>query len=160
MLENLAQLEVWGDYAVKFAVTAILSGVIGLERLLSHKTAGMRTHMLVSVGALMFTLIGVGVVDSGGGQLPHESLRLIQAIIGGLGFLGGGAIIQSRGDVKGLTTATSIWTMGALGVSVAVGNYVLAVLFVIISFVVLTIIDRFENKALDKQDEMEESKDV
>jgi len=127
----------------------VLSGIIGVERQLRRKTAGMRTHMLVCLGSLIFTLLGMDLFTrevTGFTAADSTPLRIIEAIVGGLGFLGAGAIIQARGHIHGLTTATSIWTMGALGVAVGIGNYPLAISTTIFSYLVLSTIDVFEKK--------------
>jgi putative Mg2+ transporter-C (MgtC) family protein len=142
---------VWGDYALKLLITLVLSGLVGLDRQLRNKTAGLRTHMLVSMGALIFTLIGMELFlkYSPDGR-SVDPVRFVAAIVGGLGFLGAGAIIQSRGDIRGLTTATSIWTMGALGLCVGVGNYPLAVLTTVSCLIILLPLDRIEERYINE----------
>ncbi len=149
MPPELFDLATWGDYALKLTVAMLLSGIVGVERQVRRKTAGMRTHMLVCLGSLIFTLLGMDILARGGdGSMRFDPLRIVEAIVGGLGFLGAGAIIQARGHIHGLTTATSIWTMGALGVAVGIGNYTLAILTMLFSLIVLSIIDVFEKKLI------------
>jgi len=152
MPPGLLDLNIWGEYTLKLFVAMLLSGVIGLERQRRRKTAGMRTHMLVCLGSLIFTLLGMdlfarGTAAGGAVELTRvDPLRIVEAIVGGLGFLGAGAIIQARGSIHGLTTATSIWTMGALGVAVGISNYPLALLTTLFSYLVLSTVDIFEKK--------------
>jgi putative Mg2+ transporter-C (MgtC) family protein len=149
MPSSLLNIYVWLDYLVKLTVAMVLSGVVGLERQWRRKPAGLRTHMLVCLGSLIFTLLGFDLLArEGTASLRVDPLRIVEAIVGGLGFLGAGAIIQARGSVQGLTTATSIWTMGALGVAVGIGNYPIAILTTLFSILVLSIVDRFEKRFL------------
>lgn len=138
---------VWLEYVIKLVTAILLSGVVGFERQWRRKPAGLRTHMLVCLGSLIFTLLGLDLLAREGGTSTRiDPLRIVEAIVVGIGFLGAGAIIQARGSVQGLTTATSIWTMGALGVAVGIGNYPLAILTAVFSLVVLSFIDRLECK--------------
>ena len=152
MPPSVTDLAVWGEYLLKLFVAMVLSGIIGVERQLRRKTAGMRTHMLVCLGSLIFTLLGMDLFTrevtgfTAADSTRVDPLRIIEAIVGGLGFLGAGAIIQARGHIHGLTTATSIWTMGALGVAVGIGNYPLAISTTVFSYLVLSTIDIFEKK--------------
>jgi putative Mg2+ transporter-C (MgtC) family protein len=152
MQPSLTDLALWGEYLLKLTVAILLSGVIGFERQRRRKSAGLRTHMLVCLGSLIFTLLGMDLFARGKADVAAinlaraDPLRIVEAIVGGLGFLGAGAIIQARGAIYGLTTATSIWTMGALGVAVGIGNYPLALLTTLFSYIVLAIVDIFEKR--------------
>jgi putative Mg2+ transporter-C (MgtC) family protein len=152
MGSSLLDFYVWLDYIIRITIAMVLSGVVGYERQRSRKPAGLRTHMLVCLGSLIFTLLGFDLLArEGSASLRVDPLRIVEAIVGGLGFLGAGAIIQARGSVHGLTTATSIWTMGALGVAVGIGNYPIAVLTTLFSLLVLSIIDRFEKRFMSDE---------
>lgn len=150
MPPSITDLAVWGEYLLKLFIAMLLSGIVGLERQLGRKPAGLRTHMLVCLGSLIFTLLGMDLFARGtsgmvaGDPTRVDPLRIVEAIVGGLGFLGAGAIIRSTGGVHGLTTATSIWTMGALGVAVGIGNYPLAVMTTVFSYIVLSTVDTIE----------------
>jgi putative Mg2+ transporter-C (MgtC) family protein len=110
------------EQLARLAVAAVLGGVIGAEREVSDQPAGLRTHILLTVGACLFTLI------SAYGFGPNsDPSRLAAQIVTGVGFLGGGAILRHGITIRGLTTAASIWATCALGVAVGVGSYVLAV---------------------------------
>lgn len=164
MAPGLLDLNIWGEYTLKLFVAMLLSGVVGIERQRRRKTAGMRTHMLVCLGSLIFTLLGMDLFARGsagagvGGVTRVDPLRIVEAIVGGLGFLGAGAIIQARGAIHGLTTATSIWTMGALGVAVGIGNYPLALLTTLFSYLVLSTVDIFEKKWVRKLEDRYEAR--
>jgi putative Mg2+ transporter-C (MgtC) family protein len=128
-------------------VAAILGGVLGWERERMGKSAGLRTHMLVALGAALFVLVPqqAGVTDA-------DMTRVLQGLVAGVGFLGAGTIIKgsSEADVKGLTTAANIWLTAAIGMSVGLGREATAVLSTLLAFVILSTIykieRRFENK--------------
>jgi putative Mg2+ transporter-C (MgtC) family protein len=105
----------------RLLLAATLGGAIGAERELNDQAAGLRTHMLLTIGACMFTL--VSAYGFGG---PADPSRLAAQIVTGIGFLGGGAIVRHGLTVKGLTTAASIWATASVGVAVGAGRYLLA----------------------------------
>ena len=123
-------LELW-EGLLRLLLAALLAGVIGIERELREQEAGLRTHMLVCVGATMFML--VGVYGWSGYELGNDigvvvdPSRVASYVVSGIGFLGAGAIIRHGINVKGLTTAASLWVVAAIGVAVGGGMYVLAV---------------------------------
>ena len=108
----------------RLLLAAVLGGAIGAERELNDQAAGLRTHMLLTIGACLFTLISAYGFGSGIGTDPS---RLAAQIVTGIGFLGGGAIVRHGLTVKGLTTAASIWATASVGVAVGAGSYVLGV---------------------------------
>jgi putative Mg2+ transporter-C (MgtC) family protein len=107
----------------RLLLAAVLGGAIGAERELNDQAAGLRTHMLLTIGACLFTVISA--FGFGGG--PRDPSRLAAQIVTGIGFLGGGAIVRHGLTVKGLTTAASIWATASVGVAVGAGRYVLGV---------------------------------
>jgi putative Mg2+ transporter-C (MgtC) family protein len=107
----------------RLLLAAVLGGAIGAERELNDQAAGLRTHMLLTIGACLFTVISA--YGFGGG--PRDPSRLAAQIVTGIGFLGGGAIVRHGLTVKGLTTAASIWATASVGVAVGAGRYVLGV---------------------------------
>ena len=118
------------EVLVRLIVAAIAGGLIGLEREALHKPAGVRTHMLVSLGAALFVLATLSII-------PDEVGRIIAGIATGIGFLGAGTIFRSKDNVKGLTTAASIWAVAAIGLTVGGGQYVLAIAATILVILVL-----------------------
>ena len=108
----------------RLLLAAVLGGAIGAERELNDQAAGLRTHMLLTIGACLFTLISAYGFGSGIGTDPS---RLAAQIVTGIGFLGGGAIVRHGLTVKGLTTAASIWATASVGVAIGAGSYVLGV---------------------------------
>ena len=110
------------EQLARLALAAFLGGLVGAERELSDQPAGLRTHVLLSLGTCLFTLVSA----YGFGQGADPS-RLAAQIVTGIGFLGGGAILRHGFTIRGLTTAASIWATCSLGVAVGVGHYTLAV---------------------------------
>ena len=108
----------------RLLIAAVLGGAIGAERELNDQAAGLRTHMLLTIGACLFTLVSAYGFGGGVGTDPS---RLAAQIVTGIGFLGGGAIVRHGLTVKGLTTAASIWATASVGVAVGAGDYVLGV---------------------------------
>lgn len=108
----------------RLLLAAVLGGAIGAERELNDQAAGLRTHMLLTIGACLFTLVSAYGFGSGIGTDPS---RLAAQIVTGIGFLGGGAIVRHGLTVKGLTTAASIWATASVGVAVGAGSYILGV---------------------------------
>ena len=123
-------LELW-EGLLRLLLAALLAGAIGIERELREQEAGLRTHMLVCVGATMFMLVGVyGWSDYELGNdigVVVDPSRVASYVVSGIGFLGAGAIIRHGINVKGLTTAASLWVVAAIGVAVGAGMYGLAV---------------------------------
>jgi putative Mg2+ transporter-C (MgtC) family protein len=104
----------------RLVLAAVLGGAIGAERELNDQPAGLRTHMLLTIGACLFTLISA--YGFGRGTDPS---RIAAQIVTGIGFLGGGAIVRHGLTVKGVTTAASIWATASVGVAIGAGSYVL-----------------------------------
>jgi putative Mg2+ transporter-C (MgtC) family protein len=123
-------LDLW-EGLVRLVVAAVLAGAIGIERELREQEAGLRTHMLVCVGATLFMLVGVyGWSDYQLGNdigVVVDPSRVASYVVGGIGFLGAGAIIRHGINVRGLTTAASLWVVAAIGVAMGAGMYGLAV---------------------------------
>lgn len=123
-------LELW-EGLLRLVLSALLAGVIGIERELREQEAGLRTHMLVCVGATMFMLVGVyGWSDYELGNdigVVVDPSRVASYVVSGIGFLGAGAIIRYGINVRGLTTAASLWVVAAIGVAVGAGMYELSV---------------------------------
>ena len=123
-------LELW-EGLLRLLLAALLAGAIGIERELREQEAGLRTHMLVCVGATMFMLVGVyGWSDYELGNdigVVVDPSRVASYVVSGIGFLGAGAIIRHGINVRGLTTAASLWVVAAIGVAVGGGMYGFAV---------------------------------
>jgi putative Mg2+ transporter-C (MgtC) family protein len=133
------------ELVLRLALAALLGAVIGVEREWRDRTAGLRTHMLVCLGASAFTIVSAYGFTEWYGQIDgtHRSTlvsdptRIAAQIVTGIGFLGAGAIFRSDDGVKGLTTAASLWMMAAIGLSAGAGYYELAVASTVLMLLVL-----------------------
>ncbi len=148
------------EILLRLVLAAILGAVIGFNRSRHNKPAGLRTMALISLGSAAFTLIGIetviqlSVLQSGADNLNSinmDSSRIIAGIVGGVGFLGAGAIIQSRGKVQGMTSAASIWVTATIGVSVGLGLYLLATSITFIAFIVLILYFFFGHESEEEE---------
>lgn len=115
------------DVLMRMGSAMLMAAVLGFERQMHNKPAGLRTHMLVSLGSATFTLV---TLQLAAGQLNEftnvrlDPIRTVAGIVGGIGFLGAGTILQSRGNVEGITTAAALWIMAAVGTACGAGYYV------------------------------------
>lgn len=125
---------------VRLLFAAVLGGIIGFEREHAGKAAGMRTHMLVAIGAALFVI----AAQQAGGDRADVS-RVIQGLVAGIGFLGAGTILNrsTEGEIRGLTTAASIWLTAAIGVAAGLGRESTAMLATLLALVVLAILPSF-----------------
>jgi putative Mg2+ transporter-C (MgtC) family protein len=118
------------EIAIRLVFSVIVGGLIGLEREVVHKPAGMRTHMLVCMGSALFVIIALEA-------FPNEVPRIIAGIATGIGFLGAGTIFKAKDDVHGLTTAASIWAVAAVGLAIGLGYYAIMLIAFILILIVL-----------------------
>jgi putative Mg2+ transporter-C (MgtC) family protein len=120
----------WDEALLRLALAAILGGLIGVERELREREAGLRTHLLVAVGSALFTIVGAygfhDFVNAGGSVV--DPTRIAAQIVTGIGFLGAGAIIRQGFSVRGLTTAATLWVVAAVGLASGAGYYSAAVI--------------------------------
>jgi len=125
---------------VRLMLAAVLGGILGLEREQKGKAAGLRTHMLVALGAALFVLI-----PEQAGSSDADLTRVIQGVVAGIGFLGAGSIIKGNAeeDIKGLTTAAGIWLTAAIGIAAGMGRETTAVLSTILAVTILSAASKF-----------------
>ncbi|MFC1466153.1 MAG: MgtC/SapB family protein [Candidatus Brachytrichaceae bacterium NZ_4S206] len=130
------------ELSVRVAIAALLSSLIGLERELQGHSAGLRTHMLVGLGAALFTALSLFAFEEG------DPARVAAQIVTGVGFLGAGTIIQRRDRhvPHGLTTAAGIWAVSAIGMACGVGAYVLGVFSTLLILFVLVMLARISER--------------
>ena len=140
---------VWPGDVFSIVLAVVLGAAIGVEREFSGKPAGLRTNILICLGAAIFTIISKRMAGE------NEALTRIAAqIVTGVGFLGAGAIIQDRGGIHGLTTAATIWFMACLGMACGAGLYKLAVISTLLAIFILIglrLIHRSLRHHIDKQ---------
>jgi putative Mg2+ transporter-C (MgtC) family protein len=127
--------------AIRLTVAAVLGGAVGWDRERHGKAAGFRTHILVAVGSAAFV-----AVPQQSGASPEAVSRILQGLIAGIGFLGAGCILKSTNEeqVKGLTTAASIWLTAAVGIAAGMGRELSAVIIGLFGFFVLTVLHRWD----------------
>jgi putative Mg2+ transporter-C (MgtC) family protein len=124
--------------ALRLALATILGAAVGLNREMSLKPAGLRTHALVSLGAALLTYVGLQFGRPSGDMAGAS--RVVQGMVAGIGFIGGGVILhRGRGAVHGLTTAASIWIVAATGVATGAGLWRAATISIVLTLAVLTI---------------------
>ncbi|MBN2589899.1 MAG: MgtC/SapB family protein [Sedimentisphaerales bacterium] len=128
----------WTEF-LRVLSAAILGAIIGLEREFHHKPAGLRTNILICIGAAVFTIISKQMATGSNDSFT----RIAAQIVTGVGFIGAGAIIQDRGGIHGLTTAATIWLVSSIGMACGAGLYKLAIFTTFIAIFVLIVMGRF-----------------
>jgi putative Mg2+ transporter-C (MgtC) family protein len=138
----------WTETVLRLAVAALLGGLVGLDRETSGKPAGLRTNMLICVGAALLTELSIAVARSWDppGPAIADPGRIAAQIVSGVGFLGAGTIIQSRHGIRGLTTAASLWVVAAIGMAAGAGAFFLAAAATGIVIITLWLLPRVEEK--------------
>jgi len=151
------------EMIIRILIVIILSGLIGMERKHYHKPAGFRTNVLVGLGSAVLAMTAIYIFNNFNTGNNVDIGRLVGQIITGIGFLGAGAIIQARGSVHGLTTAATIWVVAAIGMTVGLGYYILAITATFSVLIVLLILGRIEHKfdkQITKNDSSEENDNI
>ena len=133
-LTELLNFADW-EMALRIVTATVLGGILGLERGWTGHMAGLRTNVLIAVAACLFTILSIdGFPLQGAAQ---DSARIAAQIVSGVGFLGAGVLFQARGKIRGLTTASTIWLVSAIGMAAGTGNYFLATFTTILGLIVL-----------------------
>jgi putative Mg2+ transporter-C (MgtC) family protein len=139
-LHELPTLD-WSESLLRLALAAVLGGLIGIEREIREREAGLRTHLLVSVGSALFTIVSAygfsAFLASGQAVVRADPTRIAAQIVTGIGFLGAGAIIRQGLSVRGLTTAATLWVVAAIGMAAGAGYYSAA--FITTALVILSL---------------------
>ena len=131
------------DLALRLAVGLVLGAIIGFERELHSQPAGFRTHSVVALGAAIFTVVSAYAFTGPG----SDPTRIAAQIVSGIGFIGAGTILHSRGQIRGLTTAASLWSVAGIGMAAGAGLYGVAVVGTVLMLVILSLFDWAENYA-------------
>lgn len=144
------------EIGLRLLLAIVIGGVIGYERESTNSPAGFRTHILVALGATVISLIQVEMVNKSivlitadpnlSNSLKIDMGRLGAQVVSGVGFLGAGTIIHTKGSIKGLTTAASLWVVACVGLAIGFGYYSISILAGIAIVLVLVTLKRFENK--------------
>jgi putative Mg2+ transporter-C (MgtC) family protein len=145
----------------RLALALVIGGAIGYEREFKNRPAGLRTHILVCVGAAIISMIQIYSMKETltlilqnpqlEGALKADVGRMGAQVISGIGFLGAGTIMHQKGSIRGLTTAASLWVVACLGLAIGMGYYVLSVLSGISVVIVLVTLKQFETRFFEKQ---------
>ena len=133
---------------LRLGLAFLLGGLVGLERELNHQPAGLRTHILISTGACLLTLLSLFITQGYKGTEPGDPSRIAAQIVSGIGFLGAGAIIKFGVNIRGLTTAASVWASAAIGMTVGGGMYSAALITTGFLLFALIILEQLEKKVL------------
>jgi putative Mg2+ transporter-C (MgtC) family protein len=131
--------------ALKLLMAIACGGAIGFERELSRKAAGLRTNVLICMGAALYMILSRHI---GGGAAYTDPARLAAQVVTGIGFIGAGVIMRSRGSVTGLTTAATIFVVGAIGIGIGEGMFAIATFATLLIIVVLVLLRRLEHEVI------------
>jgi len=144
---GIADREQLARVLIRLAAAGLVGAIIGLERQRAHKPAGLRTHMLVSLGAAVFVLVPLELHVTVG-----EIGRVVQGVAAGIGFIGAGAILKrtDESDVQGLTTAAGIWLTAAVGVAIGLGGIGVALVATLLTWFILSIVGGIERRMVDR----------
>jgi putative Mg2+ transporter-C (MgtC) family protein len=135
------------DILLRVLVAAVLGALVGWQREIHHQPAGLRTHIILVVGATLCMALSIDVaLQFRSTALNGDPGRIAAQIVSGIGFLGAGAIIRDGFTVKGLTTATSLWTMAVVGMTVGLGYYLTSVVVTLLILTVLTVLNSVEKR--------------
>lgn len=145
---------------LRLFLALLLGSVVGMEREYTQQSAGLRTHILVCLGATVFTIVSISDMSVGLSytnadpnttyRLVRDPARIAAQIVPGIGFIGGGAVLRHGANIRGLTTAASLWMMASIGMLLGVGSYQLAIIATLFSFLVLFIIGGLERTMFKK----------
>lgn len=148
------------EIIIRLILALIIGGLIGYERELQNRAAGFRTHILVCLGATVISLLQIDIGNKAIAMIElNKNLsevikvdygRLGAQVITGVGFIGAGAIIHTKGNIKGLTTAATLWIVACLGLSIGMGEYFISIFATIIIFITLVFLKRIEDKFIAK----------
>jgi putative Mg2+ transporter-C (MgtC) family protein len=140
----------YSEFLFRMLLASLLGGIIGLERDIHGRAAGLRTHLLVSLGAAVFTILSETISKGAGTSgFPSDPGRIAAQIVSGIGFLGAGVIIKEGVNVRGLTTSACLWTAAAVGMAAGSGYYDIAIFttgIALIGLVILKFSERFYAK--------------
>lgn len=138
---------------LRLVLSVVLAGFIGIERQVHRRTAGLRTHILLCLGSCLIMLTSLYLFDIYKSQVPLDPARIAAGVITGIGFLGAGAIIREQEEIRGLTTAASLWVAAGIGLAVGCGFYMAAITTTALTLVALVIFRKLEDKILFKHKE-------
>ena len=138
------------EIIIKLLLAVIVGGFTGYEREKSNQFAGFRTHILVSIGACITSIIALDLFNQYSGTSNMDPARLPSQVLSGIGFLGAGAILKNSNGIRGLTTAAGIWTTACIGIAIGYGQYVLGISAWLLVMATLYILKNFD-KVISKR---------
>ncbi len=137
------------DILIRLALSALLGMVVGLERERQNQPAGLRTHAILAIGSCLAMTVSINIAMQFYPAVPNgDPGRLAAQVVSGIGFLGAGAILRYGTNVKGLTTATSLWTIAIVGLAVGAGHYFSAIGTTVLLLIVLTLLNVIEKRLI------------
>ncbi|MFH1889058.1 MAG: MgtC/SapB family protein [Candidatus Omnitrophota bacterium] len=141
------------EIIMRLVFALVLSGFIGLERQIHRRTAGLRTHILVSLGSCLIMLTSLYIFAIYKNETPLDPGRIAAGVITGIGFLGAGTIIREREGIKGLTTAASLWVVAGVGLATGCGFYKAALFTTVLALITLLCLRYLEKMILGKEEQ-------
>lgn len=143
------------EFFIRILLSAILGGLIGFERERRNQPAGLRTQMILAVGATLSMILSIDLAyQFAPGSPAGDPARLAAQVVSGIGFLGAGAILHFGANVKGLTTATSLWTVAIIGLVVGAGHYLIAIATGLLIVLILDVVSRLERRFIQREAEL------
>lgn len=136
---------------MRLILSVLLSGLIGFERQIHRRTAGLRTHILVCLGSCLIMLTSLYIFDIYSSKVDLDPTRIAAGVITGIGFLGAGTIIREREGVRGLTTAASLWVVAGIGLAIGCGFYIASFITSALTLMVLFFLKRMGENVLGKK---------
>lgn len=138
-------MDAYIDIMIKLALSVVLGGLVGLERERHSQPAGLKTHIILCIGATLLTIVSISMSRDLGSERLTDPTRIAAQIVSGIGFLGGGAILRLGATVRGLTTAACIWTVTGVGMAIGAGYYFAGTLVVLLMLFTLHVLGHVEN---------------
>lgn len=139
------------EIIIRLVLSAVVGGLIGMEREVNNRPAGLRTHVLVTLGSALIMLVSIdgfyGLID----RAPGDPARLASQVVSGIGFLGAGTIMRTGNNINGLTTAASLWVSAGIGLAIGSGYYLGGIVTGVIVLVTLMSLGFFEKRILKKK---------
>jgi putative Mg2+ transporter-C (MgtC) family protein len=138
---------------IRLLIAGALGAVIGFEREAHTAEAGLRTHILIAVAAALFTILAFEIFHTlEGGESRADPIRAVEAVTAGIAFLGAGAIFRQGGGVQGLTTGAGMWLAGAVGMTCALGHYIVSIFTAVLAVIVLALLRTFAHKIVGEKE--------
>jgi putative Mg2+ transporter-C (MgtC) family protein len=132
------------DFVLRLSIAALLAGIIGIDREIRNKTMGLRTLMLVSTGAALFTMLGIELTGAAKEYVEIDPARVLQGVVSGIGLIAMGGVMHKDDRVRGATTGASVWVVGSIGAACGLGLYVQAAVATTIAAFIVIILGALE----------------